>query len=255
VDLATASGESGEQQVAVERRPVVDRRATLRRRVAPVHAPTKAKEDDVSWYEVLRIAPTASEIEITAAYRRRAKQIHPDMAPTADDADRRARAREMARLNQAYRDACADAAARRVVVLYAGPPRLIAAIEPVGFKVLSRDPMPPAPAPDSSDAPTATALRPVPVDESSGRRWGWRITLGAIVTAAAFGLLTVRSSSAPDHPAVDNCVVWTGTYEQAPCDQPHDGRVVMAVNDPARCPSGSAYMPNGRRVLCIELSE
>jgi hypothetical protein len=211
----------------------------------------------VSWDEVLGIAPTASEVEITAAYRRLAKQVHPDTAPAADDATRRARALEMARLNEAYREARIAATAQHVVVLRPGPiplapgaiteAEVAARLAPETSAVDSPEPRLRAEEPLSS-APIAlgTPWRP---------RWGWRLVGAGVVAALAFGVVTAQSSSAPKDPTVDSCVAWSGGYHQASCNEPHTGRVVMAVDDATLCPSRSSYMRAGKRVLCIDVSK
>ena len=209
----------------------------------------------MSWDEVLGIAPTASEIEIAAAFRRLAKQVHPDVAPTADDATRRARALEMATLNEAYREARAAAAARRVVTIHAAPVLHTADADPEPSVAPPAAHEPPAPPPDPT---VLDSTEPEPIEsarEPAGPRWGWRLVGVALVAALAFGVVTAQSTSAPDTPIVDNCVVWSGSYHRAPCSEPHAGRIVLTVDEPAQCPSGSSYMHAAARVLCINVSE
>ena len=76
-----------------------------------------------------------------------------------------------------------------------------------------------------------------------------------VVAALSFVVVLARSSSAPDAPAVDTCVVWSGTYRPAPCDEPHTGRVVEEVRDASECPSGYSFTPVSTRVFCIDTSE
>jgi curved DNA-binding protein CbpA len=51
-----------------------------------------------SLYEILDVAPDASRSDLARAYRRRARDLHPDRAPAGRDADE-----EFTTLTQAYR--------------------------------------------------------------------------------------------------------------------------------------------------------
>jgi curved DNA-binding protein CbpA len=50
----------------------------------------------VSYYQTLQVAPNASQAEISAAYRRLARQVHPDLNPSPDAH------RQMQAINEAY---------------------------------------------------------------------------------------------------------------------------------------------------------
>ena len=63
------------------------------------------KPSEPDWYKVLDIGPDADEAAIRAAHRRRARDIHPDVNPSADATER------MAELNRA-RDVLLDPAQR-----------------------------------------------------------------------------------------------------------------------------------------------
>ncbi len=63
------------------------------------------KPQEPDWYKVLDVAPDADEAAIKAAHRKRARDIHPDVNPSADAHER------MAELNQA-RDVLLDPAQR-----------------------------------------------------------------------------------------------------------------------------------------------
>ena len=201
----------------------------------------------VTWDQILGVAPTASEAEIASAYRRLAKRVHPDAAPAADEPTRRARDAEMARLNHAYRDA------RRAVALGAALPRASGTRERAALDEIVSSTSTDAIAEPPSDPTVVTARRTKRPWWPS--RWARRVATLVVVAALSFVVVLPRSSSAPHAPAVDTCVVWSGTYRPAPCDEPHTGRVVEEVRDASECPSGYSFTPVSTRVFCIDTSE
>jgi hypothetical protein len=215
---------------------------------------------DATWFEVLGIAPTASEIEIAAAYRRCAKAAHPDTAPASDPETRRAREAEMARVNEAYREARDVAAARAAAAARAGGDRQtpIEGRRPADFEDASSRPSDSTEsgAPDVAPTGSTTPPRGLVAARSGRRRWGLRTTSVVLLAALTVVVFLARSTPAPRDPVVDTCVIWEGGYRPTPCDQPHAGRIVEAVDHASECPSRSAYMHTSApaRVLCIDTS-
>jgi hypothetical protein len=213
---------------------------------------------DATWFEVLGIAPTASEIEIAAAYRRCAKAVHPDTAPASDPETRRAREAEMARVNEAYREARDAAAARVAAAAHAANDRRrpVEGQRPSDPEAASSHPSEPTESGTPDVAPTDSTPRETVVAPIGRRRWGWRMTSVFLVAALTVVVFLARSTPAPRDPVVDTCVIWAGGYHPTPCDQPHAGRIVEAVDRASECPSRSAYMHTSApaRVLCIDTS-
>ena len=56
----------------------------------------------IDYYELLQVAPTVSTEEIRKAFRRLAKQYHPDLQQHKSEADRREAQRRFVQLTQAY---------------------------------------------------------------------------------------------------------------------------------------------------------
>lgn len=56
----------------------------------------------VSYYDILRVEPGASEDEIKAAYHRLAKRFHPDRVPSPDARTRRMAEMRFRLINEAY---------------------------------------------------------------------------------------------------------------------------------------------------------
>ena len=56
----------------------------------------------IDYYELLQVAPTASTEEVRKAFRRLAKQYHPDLQQHKSEADQREAQRRFVQLTQAY---------------------------------------------------------------------------------------------------------------------------------------------------------
>jgi hypothetical protein len=206
----------------------------------------------VEWNDVLGVSPTASEAEIVAAYRRLAKLLHPDASPAADANTKRMRQAEMARLNHAYRNARAAVSGRAAVA-----PQLVRR-DAVTDALADRDLVPGA----ASQAGGGEAARSVSEPEPEGSaprarsaRWGWRLALVVVAGIVGVGVEVALTTPAQPQLSVDTCVVWSGGYHPAPCDQPHSGRIVEQVGSAGDCPSRSAYIPITSHVLCIDTSQ
>jgi curved DNA-binding protein CbpA len=65
-----------------------------------------------SLYDLLGVAPDASQPELTRAYRRRARELHPDLAPDADQDEFRAVTRAYRLLSDPARRSSYDTALR-----------------------------------------------------------------------------------------------------------------------------------------------
>ena len=127
-------------------------------------------------YVVLGVDPSATLVEIRAAYRQRALVLHGDSVDRTRAPAARTRATEMLReLNEAYR------------TLRNPPPRREPDLQPAG-----RRPLIPSPATSSSPAaprPTARKRRP-----TVGRGWpaiATRRSLGRMAIVLGFGLLVL----------------------------------------------------------------
>jgi hypothetical protein len=186
-------------------------------------------------YDVLGVAPDATADEVRAAYRARARALHPDRAGDAG-------AQAMALLNDAYR-ALRD------------PERRRAYDDELAGRV-------PATAPTTSGRTPAPT--PTPPATSPPRGCGWVVALvmvvavvGAIVAvvAAAAG----RGSHGPDpvdgRVGVGSCVAVAadGSLREVGCEGPHDGTVVAVVARDQTCPPGTrtAASATAEDRLCV----
>jgi DnaJ-domain-containing protein 1 len=74
-----------------------------RPRTSEQAAPMRAADSRVSAWRVLGVAPGADAVEIKRAYRRLAREFHPDLHPEASDPERQSLAERFSALTTAYR--------------------------------------------------------------------------------------------------------------------------------------------------------
>ena len=193
-------------------------------------------------YEILGVRPAATAEQIRHAYYDKARLLHPDGyagQPEAEAASRRA----MQDVNEAWRvlrepasRADYDRALRQRSVP-AERPRVAQPTEDLDRPYPRR------------------AAEPGDLTVSLVRAAPWvavLIMLGAIVVFTAFAR---KSDDA--HDLVGKCINTTaGMPEEAPCDEPNDGRVVLIVDRQSRCPSGStARVVAGGKWYCLRPPE
>lgn len=197
-------------------------------------------------YEVLGVAPTASSDEVRAAYRRLARQHHPDRGGPAAEAT-------MARINEAYRvvgdpgrRAVYDAALRP---LSASTSATTGSAAPSPGRV--RAPAPSSPPPGRW--PADDARTPIP----------WRLVLvmaglGASVVLVLAALAGPTTPRQPDNLLErGSCVVVeaNGDAAEVTCSGAAGERVVAAlVGGPESCPPGTEAHRDrqGRGTACLE---
>ena len=193
-------------------------------------------------YQTLGVTAEADDDAIRDAYRRLARQRHPDVpggSPTA-----------MARLNEAYR-VLGDPARRAV---YDASLREAAVGSAAGSAAGPAD-VPPG--------PTSTAPQQFPRAPAGPAVFPWKFSLVlAGLGAAAVLVIAAMASNAPRQP-IDfvlepgSCVVLIETDRSAgevPCDDFADYRVNRLVPFGGSCPGGTtAYRDReGGRTACVE---
>jgi hypothetical protein len=245
----------------------------------------------VSCFDVLGVAPSATRAEITAAYRRLAKALHPDAHPGASAAEQRARVLAMVRLNLAY-EACRgradntfEASARAdapIVVTPDGTCDLCGATAHVHCHVdigsaWMSSAFRSAPHVELC-APCARALElgmdvpagregtdaeAVPATAAPGTRPTGRSTLTnrlriAVLVAAAAVLGVVAFAmprgDAPVH-LTGRCVQWSGGYTTVSCGRAHAGKIVGTAVTASECAARSSFVRYHGRVYCIDTSQ
>jgi hypothetical protein len=188
-----------------------------------------------TFYDELGVAADASDETLRAEYRRRARQLHPDVAQAADSGD------AMRRLNEAW------------AVL--GDPELRRRYDE---RLAAGAPVPPrAPV---ADPPPSVAVPP-PGSPGRGRRIPFlRPSALILVTLAVLFLVTAYAGSWPGksggppgpgittvpgpaavHP-VGLCLATvgsTGLNTIVPCTEPNAGQILAEVTDARQCPAGT----------------
>jgi DnaJ domain len=250
--------------------------------------------EPVSPFKVLGVSPTASDGEISAAYHRRARQLHPDAHPDASAAQRASYEAEMTRVNVAYE--AIKTAARRNEWRRSQPPRMHRdePTAPVGrCDMCGATPAMPFRYPSGRTSPTNIRLcprcaeavtRPLPVNTRVlGRYVAIGLSVAALVVAAVVLLarnVDIASSVAPNPDSfqvpfpshtipnsvatttVDpwtmyDCVTARPQRDPVDCAQPHQGVITARVNTGNLCPAGTDHyrqIPSTKQIACIDES-
>lgn len=204
-----------------------------------------------SHYEILGVARTASAHEIRAAFRRRARDVHPDRQPGSQTpgSDEEARSRHadeaMRQLNEAWR-VLGDPGRRRAYdqALLAGLP-----IRPVPGRMVD----------DLDDRPYFHApAEPGDLGMVLARGLPWA---AAIVVLVGIFIFTAFAGGSEDNGEVSgsdlvgSCVRLErgGVVTKVPCDEPNSGRVDLVTVRSSLCPEGSdsARLPGEGSWLCL----
>lgn len=176
-------------------------------------------------YECLRVDPNASLEEIRAAYRRAARDAHPDRHGDGS-------AQRMASVNEAWR-VLGDADRRRIY--------------DASLRGSARTPLGSAagrPAPGSSERPTVSTSVPGPYEPA---RFPWRFMLVLATLGIGIVMLGVIFGEEPKPVPPDNilragdCVTLSAALEAAEvsCTGPHDATVQVLVAFEQTCPTGT----------------
>lgn len=173
-------------------------------------------------YEVLGVGSTASADQIRKAYHDEARRLHPDSTARRFDAD--ASDRAMQDVNEAWR------------VLREPSSR---ASYDEALRLRSAPPPPPAEVDDELDRPYQHAVaEPGDLTVSLVRAAPWVAVLVVLAAIVVFTAFARRGDDEGD--LVGRCInTHAGRPEEAPCDEPNDGRVVLIVDREAGCPTGS----------------
>ena len=196
-------------------------------------------------YDELGVRPDATADELRHAYRRRARELHPDLRPGEDD-----RASEaMTRLNSAWRILSDPATRRRydVELALAGVEGRAARLaterpweRPDGFGHGSG-----AGSADDVDEPPRRAMRP-------------RVWMIVVAVMAVIFVFTAYAAARPSSPAkggqVGQCLTSVPSVEvYVPCSQPNVGRLVREVPPDQACPPGTFrhLLVSRNQVACL----
>jgi hypothetical protein len=244
----------------------------------------------VSCYDVLGVAPSATRAEITAAYRRLAKALHPDAHPGASATEQRARVLAMVRLNLAY-EACQGranstvaAAARAdapIVVTPDGTCDICGATAHVHchvdvgstwmnstFRSAPRVDLcapcaraldlgmnvPAAPEESATEGLVATAAAGAgPTRRSTlTNRLRIAVLIAAAVVLGVVAFATPRGDTPV--PLTGRCVQWSGGYSTVSCAGAHAGKIVGTAATPSACAARSSFVRYQGKVYCIDTS-
>lgn len=205
-----------------------------------------------SYYDVLGVEAEATSEAIRRAYRRRARDLHPDRQGEAAPADAATAARAMQELNEAWRvlgDAKRRAAYDRSLVLPTAP-----SPAPAGAgQLLDDDDV------DYDERPYPHPLaQPGDLGISLVRGLPWAavvVVLTAIFIFTAFAGGDDDGDPSSGSELIGSCVRLQpgGVVLQVPCDTPSDGRVDLVVVRSSLCPEGSdvVRLPGERSWLCL----
>ena len=183
----------------------------------------------VTHYEVLGVSPSAPPEEIRRAYRRRAREYHPDRLHLVRGEEAAAAAHRMREVNEAWR-VLSDGASRTAYDRrLQGPPPAADDERPFHHP---------------GDPPGARVGRPLLWVVMTG-------VLGFIFVFTAFAGADDRRPSSPDW--IGECVAaqpGIGVV-RVPCDEPNQGRVEVVVPRQTLCPTGAAALPRLDDWLCV----
>jgi molecular chaperone DnaJ len=194
----------------------------------------------VTLYDVLGVAPDASASTIRAAYRRAAREHHPDRAGEQSSA-------RMAAINAAWQ------------VL--GDPTRRAEYD-LGMREHVFAPFTPTSASDPANVSAEPAYNPL-ARYQDPPRIPWRFMGVMAVLGSLVVILGLATVSAPKPLKVDNilhpgdCVAIqpNGDAAERLCTEPHDGVVTLFLTTDARCPDGAEPHRDqqGLGTACIRL--
>ncbi len=197
----------------------------------------------VTHYDTLGVARDASDAELQAAHRTRARQLHPDLRGDRTPEERADDERSMQRLNEAWH-VLGDQDRRR---------RYNQSLDELRA--------------DDRYVKPAVDNPPTQLDEPSGPSRILPIValLGAVLAcaiAAAFFLLPETSSQTPiggvDAVTAGDCVIVQGGHisEIVPCDSPNDGQVVAEIPRSQNCATTEERLVDGpiggSTFLCLD---
>ncbi|CAN5169563.1 hypothetical protein BH24ACT1_BH24ACT1_10490 [soil metagenome] len=203
-----------------------------------------------SHYEVLGVAVTASGEDIRTAFRRRAREVHPDRyaGSQALPSDRAEGSRQseqaMREINEAWR-VLGDPGRRRAydVSLLAGS---------------QVSPMPRQPVEDLDDRPYFHApAEPGDIGVALVRGLPW---VAALVVLVGIFVFTAFAGGDDDGEVTASDLVGAcvrlergGVVTKVPCDEPNSGRVDLVAVRSSLCPEGSssARLPGQGSWLCL----
>jgi hypothetical protein len=196
-------------------------------------------------YDTLKVAPTATAEEVRAAYRKAARDAHPDRHGEASSA-------RMAALNEAWRVVGDEARRRRydhelAATGAASDTASGAASAAAGATGMQRDP----------------AAPPLVVSTGDLSRFPWKFFVVLFVIGVALVLFGAAISdpappAEPDDLLLQNeCVLIDPSNQElteVSCIEPHDGIVREVVNFDDTCATGLERLrePRGRGWACIE---
>lgn len=172
-------------------------------------------------YDVLGVAPSADVAEIRDAYRRLAREHHPDRAVSSDRGGVDA---EMSTINEAYR--VLGDPTRRVVY--------DAALR--GAPASGRGPAPPPPAAGSDPAPTM----PTFPSHLGPARIPWRSVM-FVATLAIVGIVVLAQFTEPGEPRGPDGIIQIGSC--VTIEPNGDAREVLCTADPAVDLVVEAFVP------------
>ncbi|HEX3540209.1 MAG TPA: J domain-containing protein [Acidimicrobiales bacterium] len=191
-----------------------------------------------SFYDELGVAADASDETLRTVYRRRARQLHPDVAPDPESGD------AMRRLNEAWAVLGDPQRRRRYDENLAAAARLASVASP---------PVAPPSAPSPPPEPSVGA-------EPPRRIWFLRPSFLILAVLAVLFVVTAYAGPGPGqsggspgstptsivdpsavHP-VGLCLATvggSGLNTLVPCTVPNSGQILAEVTDPHQCPTGT----------------
>jgi hypothetical protein len=231
-------------------------------------------------YQILGVTPSSTVTEIVTAYRRRIRQVHPDLAPAASQDERRRRERATTELNLAYSAAvgrarlgaasaqeattrrspfarpsentcqlCGTTPAKRYAVrmhsawmasLFRSS-RDIELCQECAATLRTNV--------DGSSLRSLPGLRALP--RPRRRRVGVLAALAVVLVAVLVTAALVRSGS-HSNPYAGECVEVSDNPRLVPCTPTNEARVESVESSPRACPAGdSTFTPEPRTVVCF----